>query len=135
VGRDCPFCKARIITSGHYPLCDKFKPLWNLISRILQIDVDSSLKFAFGGCKDSTGNVFIFYGLCTIYKTYVHCLNNFDNNFDFLAHFRHLVFGRLLSEYQVCMHSGRVFLQNFHRKWMKFKIYKIVNNKICINLS
>lgn len=88
------------------------------------------------GSRDAASeNIFIYYGLCSIYKSYIHFLNHFEDNFDYMSHFRHLVFGRILTEFHVSLRGGKVLVENFHRKWKRFKLYVIKNNQIHINLN
>ena len=134
-GRDCPFCHAKEISTSHYPFCDIFKPLWAYIFKILKLDNPTpSLKSYVKGCGDKVVNIFIFYGLCTVYKTFIFSLNHINDGFDLLSHYRHLVFGRLLAEYQVCTRSGRAHMANFVKKYEKFKLFKIINDRFDINI-
>jgi hypothetical protein len=135
-GRDCPFCLIKEISANHYIFCPHFKPLWLYIFKILKKDYNlSSLKSISRGCGDDATNILIFYGINTIYKTFVLYLNAFEVDFDYLKHFKNLVFCRLLTEFQVCMQGGASKMSNFSRKFFKFKLYKIQNNKININLN
>lgn len=135
-GRDCPFCPFKDIKSSHYFKCIHFQPLWLFISKILSRDLTNVSRSGINGSRNMKyDNIFIYYGLCTIYKSYVHFLNHFGDNFDYLSHFRHMVFGRILSEFHVCMRGGKVLMDNFHRKWKKYKLYTMINNRININLN
>jgi len=134
--RDCPFCNENDIKTSHYPFCDNFTSLWTLIFKIINIKPPVSLQTAvLGDPTNLTTNLFIFYGLIVIYRAFLHALNNFNGTYDPISKFRHLVFGRLLSEYQVAARRGTDAVEVFHRKWSKFKIYQIKNNQIDIKIG
>ena len=120
---DCPHCPNKNISTSHYPICDYYLPLWLKIFKILRHDFTSeNLKLVLRSGKDPTENV-VFYGICTIYKAFVHILNGFTGNLDPLKHFRHMVYGRLLSEYHASSRGGPSFVENFHKKWSNFNLY------------
>jgi hypothetical protein len=53
LGRDCPFCNSKEIKSSHFPFCDKFKPLWEYVFKILGKSWSiSSLRLISRGCSD-----------------------------------------------------------------------------------
>lgn len=43
-----------------------------------------------------------------------------------------MVFGRILFEYHVSKRMGQASLEEFHRKWTKFKLFKIIDHQIFI---
>jgi hypothetical protein len=134
-GYDCPFCKQKNISTSHYPLCTHFKPLWQLVFKIINKDPNSCVKVVSRGCSGVTTNIFIFYALCAIYKTFVLYLNKFEEKFDYLKFYKQVIFCRLLTEYHSCMRGGASKMSTFLRKFTKFKLFKIINNKININLN
>jgi hypothetical protein len=91
-----------------------------------------TLKCTIKGLSSQTSNIFIFYGILTIYKSFIHILNDFPGPFDHEKHFFHLVFGRILAEYHAARRGGEAFLDKFHGKWSIFKIYDMQGTNIAI---
>jgi hypothetical protein len=129
--RDCPFCNFKNISTSHYPLCSSFLPLWTFVTNIITTNTTSLSTLLFQ-LSDKTGNILIFYAMCSIYKAYIHILNGFSGIFNPLTHFKQTIFGRILSEYHAAQRSGQVQLHGFHRKWKKYKLYRVENDKILI---
>lgn len=134
--RNCPYCSWGDISANHYLICQHFTPLWRLIYKILKLKFDvRSLASLQSGSGDRTRDILVFYGICTSYKAAVHVLNGFSGDFDPVQKYKHVIFGRILTEYHVALRSGKLAVEEFHKKWAKFKLYKITNGNIHINIT
>ncbi|OXA47320.1 hypothetical protein Fcan01_18065 [Folsomia candida] len=133
--RNCPYCSWGDISANHYLICQHFTPLWRLIYKILKLKFDvRSLASLQSGSGDRTRDILVFYGICTSYKAAVHVLNGFSGDFDPVQKYKHVIFGRILTEYHVALRSGKLAVEEFHKKWAKFNnVVKKMGEAKCLD--
>jgi len=133
--RDCPLCNEKDVGISHYFNCREVQILWTYILKILNKNKSSQpfdvLRFAGGG---PSGNILIFYGYCTVYRCFIHKLNQHSGPFDLLGKYRQMVFGRLFSEYHSAKLVSPLLIQDFCNNWKMFKLFEIMDDKINIKL-
>lgn len=133
----CPFCASVHPKVIHYLSCSYVTDLRQVVANLLtKVNIcTQAFDEAFRhGTKHVGANILIFYAYYAIYQCFIHKLNNYSGNYDLISSYRHMVYGRILMEFHAC-YLNKSILSKFYKKWEKFKIYSIDNNKININLG
>lgn len=133
----CPFCNMSKPKVAHYLECPYTLNLRKIVAKFLfKIGIDTrAFDEAFlHGVSHAGGNILIFYAYNIIYKAFIHKLNKYSGEFDQISSYRHILYGRILTDFYACSLNASL-LPKFHTNWNRFDIYKISNNKINIKLG